>query len=331
MTVFMPTVLVAGGAGYIGSHTCKALAAAGFTPVVYDNLSSGHRRAVRWGPLEIGDIRDEARLAEVMDRYRPEAVLHFAALIWVGESVGDPGKYYATNVAGSIALLNAMRRRGIDTLVFSSTAAVYGVPLRQPIDETQPRAPVNPYGRSKAMVEEIIADHAAAHGLRWVTPRYFNACGADPEGEIGEEHEPEYHLIPRALMAVAGKLPHLDLFGTDYPTPDGTCIRDYIHVGDLASAHVGALRHLLGGGESMAANLGVGKGFSVREVIAAVEAATGRTVPVRFGPRREGDPPELVADPGRAKSRLGFAPRFTDLTEIVATSWNWHRPLWMPG
>ena len=324
----MPTVLVAGGAGYIGSHVCKALAAAGFTPVVYDNLSSGHRWAVRWGPLEIGDIRDEARLVEVMRRYRPAAVLHFAALIAVGESVVDPGKYYSTNVAGSIALLNAMRSQGVDTLVFSSTAAVYGVPQRQPIDETQPRAPVNPYGWSKAMVEQIISDHAAAHDLRWAALRYFNACGADPEGESGEEHDPEFHLIPRALMAVAGKLPHLDLFGTDYPTPDGTCIRDYIHVADLASAHVAALRHLLGGGASVAANLGVGRGFSVREVIAAVEAATGLTVPVRYGPRREGDPPELVADPGLSMRSFGFAPRFTDLTEIVATAWNWHRPRW---
>ena len=324
----MPTVWVAGGAGYIGSHVCKALAAAGFTPVVYDNLSSGHRWAVRWGPLEIGDIRDEARLVEVMRRYRPAAVLHFAALIAVGESVVDPGKYYSTNVAGSIALLNAMRSQGVDTLVFSSTAAVYGVPQRQPIDETQPRAPVNPYGWSKAMVEQIISDHAAAHDLRWAALRYFNACGADPEGESGEEHDPEFHLIPRALMAVAGKLPHLDLFGTDYPTPDGTCIRDYIHVADLASAHVAALRHLLGGGASVAANLGVGRGFSVREVIAAVEAATGLTVPVRYGPRREGDPPELVADPGLAMRSFGFAPRFTDLTEIVATAWNWHRPRW---
>jgi len=327
----MPTVLVAGGAGYIGSHTCKALAAAGFTPVVYDNLSSGHRWAVRWGPLEIGDIRDEARLTEVMQRYRPAAVLHFAAVIAVGESVTDPGKYYRTNVGGSITLLGAMRAQGIDTLVFSSTAAVYGMPSRQPIDESQPRAPVNPYGWSKAMVEQIIADHANAHDLRWVTPRYFNACGADPEGEIGEAHDPEFHLIPRALMAVAGKLPHLDLFGTDYPTPDGTCIRDYIHVNDLAAAHVAALRHLLGGGPSLAANLGVGRGFSVREVIAAVEAATGRPVPVRYGPRRDGDPPELVADPGLAGRTFGFAPRYTDLTEIVATAWNWHRPRWEAG
>ena len=324
----MSTVLVAGGAGYIGSHTCKALAAAGFTPVVYDDLSSGHRRAVRWGPLEIGDIRDPVRLAEVMMRYRPAAVLHFAAVIAVGESVVDPGKYYRTNVAGSIALLEAMRAHGIGTLVFSSTAAVYGVPQRQPIDEGQPRAPVNPYGWSKAMVEQMLADHAVAHGLRWAALRYFNACGADPEGETGEAHDPEYHLIPRALMAAAGRLPHLDLFGTDYPTPDGTCIRDYIHVGDLAAAHVAALRHLLGGGASLAANLGVGHGFSVREVIAAVQAATGRTVPVRFGPRREGDSPELVADPGLARRVLGFAPRVTSLAEMVGTAWNWHRSQW---
>ena len=324
----MSTVLVAGGAGYIGSHTCKALAAAGFTPVVYDDLSSGHRRAVRWGPLEIGDIRDPVRLAEVMARYRPAAALHFAAVMAVGESVVDPGKYYRTNVAGSIALLDAMRAHGIDTLVFSSTAAVYGAPQRQPIDESQPRAPVNPYGWSKAMVEQMLADHAVAHGLRWAALRYFNACGADPEGETGEAHDPEYHLIPRALMAAAGRLPHLDLFGTDYPTPDGTCIRDYIHVGDLAAAHVAALRHLLGGGASLAANLGVGRGFSVREVIAAVEAATGRTVPVRFGPRREGDSPELVADPGLARRVLGFAPRVTGLAEMVGTAWNWHRSQW---
>ncbi len=325
----MPTVLVAGGAGYIGSHTCKALTAAGFTPVVYDNLSSGHRWAVRWGPLEIGDIRDEARLTEVLLRYRPAAVLHFAALIAVGESVIAPGKYYQTNVAGSIALLNTMRAQGIDTLVFSSTAAVYGVPLCQPIDETQPRAPVNPYGWSKAMVEQIIADHATAHNLRWAALRYFNACGADPDGESGEEHDPELHLIPRALMAVAGRLPHLDLFGTDYPTPDGTCVRDYIHVSDLAAAHVAALRYLLSGGVSVAANLGVGRGFSVREVIAAVEAVTGRPVPLKYGPRREGDPAELVADPALAMRTFGFKPRFTELSEMVATAWNWHRPHWI--
>ncbi len=324
----MPAVLVAGGAGYIGSHTCKALAAAGFTPVVYDDLSSGHRWAVRWGPLEIGDIRDEVRLTEVLLRYRPVAVLHFAAVIAVGESVADPGKYYRTNVGGSITLLEAMRAQGIDTLVFSSTAAVYGMPVHQPINESQPRLPVNPYGSSKAMVEQMIVDHAAAYGLRWVALRYFNACGADPAGEIGEAHDPELHLIPRALMAVAGRLSHLDLFGTDYPTPDGTCIRDYIHVSDLAAAHVEAVRHLLGGGASLAANLGVGQGFSVREVISAVEAATGRTVPVRFGPRREGDPPVLTADPGLAMDSFGFLPRFTDLTEIVATAWHWHQAHW---
>ena len=324
----MTAVLVTGGAGYIGSHACKALALAGFTPVVYDDLSAGHREVVRWGPLEEGCLHDSERLAGVMRRYQTAAVLHFAAVTAVGESVTAPGKYYRANVGGSISLLAAMRAAGVDVIVFSSTCAIYGTPARQPIDESLPQAPVNPYGWSKAMVERMIVDEGSARGLRWAALRYFNACGADPEGETGEDHEPELHLIPRALMAAAGRLPHLDLFGTDYATPDGTCVRDYIHVSDLATAHVAALRRLLGGGASLAVNLGVGRGFSVREVLSAVEAITGRPVPLRIGPRRDGDAPVLVAEPGFAARSLGFEPRFRELSPMIETARAWHWPRW---
>lgn len=251
-----PSVLVTGGAGYIGSHACKALARAGYLPVAYDNLCLGHAHSVKWGPLEVGDISDRARLDEVLALHRPVAAMHFAAFAAVGESVADPARYYANNVAGTIVLLDALRDAGVSHFVFSSTCAVYGTPSRMPIVENTPRGPVNPYGRSKLIVEQILEDYGRAYGLGWTALRYFNAAGADPEGEIGEEHEPETHLIPRALMAVQGRLPHLDVFGTDYPTPDGTCIRDYIHVSDLADAHVAAIQRLGGGGGSIALNLG---------------------------------------------------------------------------
>jgi UDP-glucose-4-epimerase GalE len=320
----MATILVTGGAGYVGSHACKALAAAGHAPVVYDSLARGHRELVRWGPLEVGDLRDAARLDEVFARHRPAAVLHFAALAYVGESVQDPGLYYRNNVGGTLELLEAMRRAKVGTLVFSSTCATYGIPERMPIDEDTPQRPINPYGTTKLVVERALADFDAAYGLRSVSLRYFNAAGCDPDGETGEIHEPETHIIPRVLMAATGELAQVDIFGTDYPTPDGTCLRDYIHVADLAQGHVQALDYLERGGATTAINLGTGRAFSVREVIAAAERVTGRRIPVRETGRRAGDPPVLVADARRARATLGFAPRFTEIGPIVETAWRWH-------
>ena len=324
----MSTILVTGGAGYVGSHACKALAAAGHTPVTYDNLSRGHREFARWGPLEIGDIADAAKLDSAFARHRIDAVMHFAALAYVGESVEQPALYYRNNVGGTLELLEAMRRAGVKLLVFSSTCSTYGVPERMPITEDLPQQPINPYGMSKLVVERVLRDYEPAYGLRSVALRYFNAAGCDPDGEVGEEHDPETHLIPRVLMAADGMLPHVDVFGTDYPTPDGTCLRDYIHVADLADGHVRALSYLQRGGASTAINLGTGRAFSVREVIAAAERVTGRRIPVHEGPRRAGDPPVLVADATRARLVLGFAPGFTEIEPIVATAWRWHeRPV----
>ena len=321
------TVLVTGGAGYVGSHACKALARHGFMPVVYDNLSYGHADSVRWGPLERGDILDRARLDEVIGVHRPAAIMHFAAFIAVGESVADPGKYYRNNVAGALNLIEAARDHGIGAFVFSSTAAVYGIPDLVPIPENAPKQPINPYGHSKWMVETMLRDFGAAHGLKSTSLRYFNAAGADPDGETGERHEPETHLIPLALDAVAGNGRPLTVFGEDYPTADGTCIRDYIHVADLAEAHVAALRALLGGADSNAYNLGTGNGFTVRQVIEAVEQATGRMVPHGIGPRRAGDPAALVADPSAANRDLDWRPAMSDLDSIVATAWAWHQKM----
>ena len=321
------TVLVTGGAGYVGSHACKALARHGFMPVVYDNLSYGHADSVRWGPLERGDILDRARLDEVIGVHRPAAIMHFAAFIAVGESVTDPGKYYRNNVAGALNLIEAARDHGIGAFVFSSTAAVYGIPDLVPIPENAPKRPINPYGHSKWMVETMLRDFGAAHGLKSTSLRYFNAAGADPDGETGERHEPETHLIPLALDAVAGNGRPLTVFGEDYPTADGTCIRDYIHVADLAEAHVAALRALLGGADSNAYNLGTGNGFTVRQVIEAVEQATGRMVPHGIGPRRTGDPAALVADPSAANRDLDWRPAMSDLDSIVATAWAWHQKM----
>jgi UDP-arabinose 4-epimerase len=319
------TVLVTGGAGYVGSHACKALAAAGYHPVVFDNLVYGHERAVRWGPLEQGDISDRVRLDAVIERYRPEAAMHFAAYAYVGESVTDPGKYYRNNVAGTLTLLEAMRDHGIGRLVFSSTCATYGVPDEVPIPESTPQRPINPYGTSKLMVEMMLRDFDAAHGLRSMALRYFNAAGADPDGHIGEMHDPETHLIPLALDAASGRGPALKLFGEDYDTPDGTCVRDYIHVSDLAAAHVLALGVLEREGASDAFNLGTGHGHSVREVIAGVERVTGLPVPHELAPRRPGDPASLVAEAGRSASELGWQPAMSDLDTILATAWAWHQ------
>lgn len=320
----MSTVLVTGGAGYIGAHACKALAAAGYRPVVYDNLVSGRRAAVRWGPFEHGDILDRARLDTVLARHAPDAVLHFAAFAQVGESVADPGPYYRNNVCGSLTLLQAMRDHGVGRIVFSSSCTVYGVPAGLPIAEDAPIAPISPYGVSKTVVERMLADFAAADGLRWVALRYFNAAGADPEGEIGEAHDPHTRILPLALAAAEGTGPPLAILGVDYDTPDGTCVRDYVHVSDLADAHVAALRACERGLPSRAFNLGAGRGVSVREVVAAVEAVTGRPAPVVEGPRRAGDPPVLYADARDAAAELGWRPARSDLRTIVETAWRWH-------
>lgn len=319
------TVLVTGGAGYVGAHGCKALAVAGYRPVVYDNLIHGHERAVQWGPFELGELSDRARLDEVFVSHKPEAVMHFAAFTAVGESVTDPGKYYRNNVAGSLTLIEAAAAHGVDKFVFSSTAAAYGLPASVPITEETPNKPINPYGRSKLMVEQMLFDFEHAHGLKSAIMRYFNAAGASPDGEIGECHDPETHLIPLALDAVAGKGPELTVFGTDYPTPDGTCIRDYIHVADLAEAHVRALDWLAGGGATRVYNLGTGAGVSVREILDAIERVTGKGVPHRFGQRRAGDPPVLVSDPSRARAELDWEARMSDIETIIATAWAWHQ------
>jgi len=317
-------VLVTGGAGYIGSHACKALAGAGFQPVVFDNLSRGHREAVRWGPLVEGDLADRQRLCAALIEHKVEAVMHFAAYAYVGESVTDPALYYRNNLGGTLSLLEAMREAGIGEIVFSSTCATYGIPDGVPIREDAPQRPVNPYGETKLAIERALHWYAAAYGLRSVSLRYFNAAGADPEGEIGEHHEPETHLVPLVLQAALGQRPHIDIFGTDYPTPDGTAIRDYVHVCDLAIAHLRALERLRGGGGSAAVNLGTGQGHSVREVIAAAELASGRKVPARAAPRRPGDPPALVADPSLAGEILGWHPQHSDLDTIIRTSLAWH-------
>ena len=319
------SILVTGGAGYIGSHACKALAQAGYTPVVFDNLVYGHPWAVRWGPLEQGDIADRPRLDAVLQQYKPAAVMHFAAYAYVGESVQNPGKYYRNNVAGTLTLLEALRDHNIDKFVFSSTCATYGVPTQMPIPEHHPQQPINPYGMSKLMIEQILRDFDHAHGLRAMCLRYFNAAGADPAGEIGEAHDPETHLIPLVLDAALGRRPAITVFGDDYATPDGTCIRDYIHVTDLAAAHVLALQALEQGAASTAYNLGNGQGFSVREVIDCARQVTGRAIPVETGPRRAGDPPRLVGDAERIRSELNWQPQYADLEAIVQTAWQWQQ------
>ena len=320
------SVLVTGGAGYVGSHACKALRATGFEPVTYDNLYRGHAWAVKWGPFEQGDIADTARLQAVIRKYRPVAVMHFAALAYAGESVTEPAAYYRVNVAGSCSLLDAMRAEGLRTLVFSSTCALYGDCDLPKIPEGAPFKPVSPYGFSKLAIERMLADCAAAHGLRSVSLRYFNAAGADPDGEIGEVHEPETHLIPLVLEAAAGKRSHIDVYGTDYPTPDGSCVRDYIHVADLADAHVKALQRLLSAGEgglAQAFNLGTGEGHSVKQVIDAARRVTGRPIKAELKPRRPGDPPQAIADATLAGRELRWQPRFGKLDAILETAWNW--------
>ena len=318
-------VLVTGGAGYIGSHACKALALAGYLPVAFDNLCFGHDWAVKWGPLSVGDILDRARLDEVLKQYHPKAIMHFAGSAYVGEFVTDPGKYYRNNVAGSLSLLEAARDHGISQFVFSSTCATYGIPERLPITEKTLQQPINPYGTSKLMVERMLADFGVTHGLRFIALRYFNAAGADHDGEIGESHDPETHLIPLVLDAAAGHRPDITIFGTDYETPDGTCVRDYIHVTDLADAHVKALQALQVGGLPGVYNLGNGQGISVLGVIQAVEQVTGRHVSVRRAGGRAGDPPALVSDATKAREALGWRPKTEKIDDIVRTAWAWHQ------
>jgi UDP-arabinose 4-epimerase len=318
-------ILVTGGAGYIGSHTCKALAHAGFEPVTYDNLGRGHREAVRWGPLVVGELADQVSLVQAMRRHQVAAVMHFAAYAYVGESVTAPELYFRNNVSNSLVLLDAMREAEIRHIVFSSTCATYGMPDRIPIAEDTPQQPVNPYGESKLMIERMLHWFGEAHGLCHAALRYFNAAGADPDGEIGEHHEPETHLIPLVLQAALDPNKPISIFGTDYPTPDGTAIRDYIHVRDLAEAHVLALEYLRTTGKNLAVNLGTGQGHSVREVIDAAERVTGRTIARREMPRRPGDPPRLVADPGRARTTLSWSARHSGMDEIIAHAWAWHQ------
>ncbi len=318
------SILIVGGAGYIGSHTAKLVAASGHRPVVFDNLVYGHREAVKWGPLVEGDLADPEAIRRALSEHAVEAVIHFAAYAYVGESMTDPGKYFRNNVAGTINLLDAMVAVGVRDLVFSSTCATYGEPREVPISESHPQNPVNAYGETKLAVERMLRWYGQAHGLRFAALRYFNAAGADPDGDVGEDHSPETHLIPLAIEAAYGRGNPLSIFGTDYPTPDGTAVRDYIHVLDLAEAHLLALAALAKGTKSLHLNLGTGRGSSVREVITSVEKATGRVVPAREVGRRAGDPPVLVADARQAGERLGWKPRYPDLDTIVAHAVRWH-------
>lgn len=317
-------ILVTGGAGYIGSHTAKALSRAGFEPVVLDDLSTGHRSAVRWGTFVRGDVGDRNLLRELAREHRFGGVVHFAGSAYVGESVDDPRKYFRNNVVNTLALLDGMLDAGLERIVFSSTCVTYGLAQAAPIDEDQPQRPINPYGESKLFVERALSAYGAAYGLRAVALRYFNAAGADAEGEIGEDHDPETHLVPLLIEAALGRRGPVDVFGVDYPTPDGTAVRDFVHVADLADAHVRALTWLLDGGEGIALNLGTGEGHSVREVAATVARVGGRPVPIRESARRPGDSPALVADARRAASLLDWRPRHTDLESIVRSAWDWH-------
>lgn len=313
-------VLVTGGAGFIGSHTAKLLAATDIEPIVYDNLSTGNIAALRWGQFVHGDILDTAHLTRTLAQHKPEAVIHFAASAYVGESVENPEKYYRNNVSGTLSLLNACNLSAVYRVVFSSSCAVYGVPAALPIVEATAKAPINPYGRTKLIAEQILQDFAMAYGLRYVALRYFNACGADPDGELGEWHTPETHIIPKALLAAKDAASSLPVFGDDYDTADGTCIRDYVHVSDLARAHVLALDHLNTGGANLAVNIGSGVGSSIRDIIGTIARITGRQVPIEMHPRRPGDPPELYADPSFARRALGFVPLHSDLATIVRTA-----------
>ena len=320
-------ILVTGGAGYIGSHCCKALARKGFHPVTIDNLVYGHQNFVKWGDFFQGDIGNPSNLEKIFSRNQIDAVMHFAAYAYVGESVQDPLKYYENNVRNTIELLHAVVENNIKYFVFSSTCSTYGTPQKTPIDESHPLKPINPYGNTKRMIEEILNDCAKAYGLKYVSLRYFNAAGADPDGEIGENHNPETHLIPLVLDVAAGRRESIKVFGTDYKTPDGTCIRDYIHVNDLADAHILALQSLMDGGDSNFYNLGNGRGVSVLEVIECVRQITAKDITVEMTERRPGDPPVLIASSEKAIKELGWNPRYADIEDIIGTAWRWHQNL----
>jgi UDP-glucose-4-epimerase GalE len=317
-------ILVTGGAGYIGSHTVRPLLARGHDVTVFDSLVYGHRRAVPADRLVVGDLRDADHLDHVLVVNRIEAVVHFAAFAYVGESVKDPAKYYTNNLVYSLNLLDRCRRHGVGKFVFSSTCATYGAPTAVPITEAEKQAPINPYGNTKLAFERALADYATAYPFGYCALRYFNAAGASPAGDLGEDHDPETHLIPLVYAAAMGTRPHVEIFGTDYPTPDGTCVRDYIHVDDLAEAHILALDKI-GPGSKLAYNVGIGRGYSVREVIRTAEEVSGLRVPVREGPRREGDPPTLVANADKIRRELGWSPRYAELRPIMETAWNWHK------
>lgn len=319
------TILVVGGAGYIGAHTVRRLRDDGRHPVILDNLSAGHADVARRldVPIDVADLGDRAAVDRILERRRPDVVMHFAAFALVGESVGNPSKYYRNNVVATLTLLDAMRAAGVDKFVFSSTCATYGNPVRPVLDEEHPQLPINPYGWSKLMVERILQDYDRAYGLRHAALRYFNAAGASPDGLIGEDHDPETHLIPVCMQSLLGRRDGVTIFGVDYPTPDGTCIRDYVHVDDLADAHIRAVDYLNKGGPSVSLNVGTGRGCSVREVLDCVERVAGRKLKASVGPRREGDPAVLVAKADRVREVLGWSPAYTQLQPIVETAWNW--------
>lgn len=317
-------VLVIGGAGYIGSHTAKYLSANGLEPIVFDNLSMGHRWAVKWGPLVTGDLANRGAIRAALLDYDIEAVIHFAASAYVGESMQNPGKYFANNVTGTLNLLQEMQAASVKQIVFSSSCATYGVPQRLPIAETHLQLPVNPYGESKLFIERALHWYSEIHDFRFVTLRYFNAAGADPDGEIGEDHQPETHLIPLVIEAARQQRTGIEVYGADYPTPDGTAVRDYVHVTDIAYAHFLALQYLISDRPSITANLGTGRGLSVKEVVEAVERHSHRHVRTQIMPRRQGDPPVLVADSSLAAKTLGWSPKYSSFPHIIETAWEWH-------
>jgi UDP-glucose 4-epimerase len=320
-------ILIAGGAGYIGSHANKILNKKGCETVVYDNLSRGHKEFAKWGHFVLGDLEDKDQLRRCFETYPIDAVMHYCAFCYVGESVDNPAKYYRNNVVNTLNLLDVMVEYGVKYFIFSSTCATYGNPLQVPMTEDHPQQPINPYGKSKLMIEQILKDYDTAYGMRYVCLRYFNAAGADPDGEIGEWHEPEPHLIPLALQVAAGEREHIQIYGTDYDTPDGTCIRDYVHINDLATAHLLALEHLQSGAPSSAFNLGNGKGFSVKEVLNEVRRITGKNIVAVETSRRAGDAPVLVGSSEKAIKILKWQPAYNSLTEIIETAWQWHQKL----
>lgn len=317
-------ILVTGGAGYIGSHACKSLNNAGYIPVVYDNLTYGHRDFVKWGHFEYGDLLNYIQLDKVIKKYKPEVVMHFSAFAYVGESVEDPAIYYRNNVSGTLTLLEAMKNNGINKIIFSSSCAIFGITENMPITENEEKKPINPYGRTKLMVEEILKDFYNAYGIYYIALRYFNAAGADPDLEVGEDHNPETHLIPRVLMAADGCLDELSVFGDDYNTHDGSCIRDYIHVTDLASAHVKAMEYLISSMNNDAFNIGTGSGVSVFEIIKIAKKITGKNINISIKPRREGDPAILVANSSKIQSTLDWKPGYSSTDTIIETAWKWY-------